>query len=637
MVLAQLKSSRYGILFQREAMSGSRLGRGRVGRLALLGGGALSIVFIVYLYRSTSAEMARLRDLHVKCAQQQEALAAQLQVLYEYKVQLEKTLSNEKSSNAAAKEELQQKASRERSLRDKDSLEAMQRFNSLQQNYKLLQTEHQDLKEDCKKKEDVALNNIKSLESRLQEVRAQLQESKNQLKKAGEEKEKSMENLKNKYEQVVQDKETIEEKYNNLKKATGENNGDVERLRKQVIQLQRELEETKKSPHFSVGGLPVENSQVMPRHAKDIDNNVADNSVKSAAALENNQMQVVRPSSQQQVSRPSDELQGGQNPQPLQAPQNHRHLDDTDNTVHNNNNKVNKDDSANNINNKNDDSLPNEPKSDVRFESRNGNIVPVGPNDARDQYALPIPYENQEQQRLNNEQQQQAPTKMIDSQQEEAEQPKQVLAPPNNTGISSSKLSAAVPPALQSPSESSSKSSSSSSTSTAKPATKVKLPQGVPPIPRLPEPKPEEDQLQAEKKESAGQAPPPLKPAVEVPVIAAEPDQPKKSADEVANDELEAQPQQNAQPRHVGEQILDRHEVDSWYKVKPGVQEVGDPHHIDKNGFENAGGNEDVEQYDDYNYKEPQNKNGDLHLEEGEDEREDEDDYMPNMNAVKHE
>lgn len=160
-------------------------------------------------------------------------------------MQLEKTLSNEKSSNAAAKEELQQKASRERSLRDKDSLEAMQRFNSLQQNYKLLQTEHQDVKEDCKKKEDVALNNIKSLESRLQEVRAQLQESKNQLKKAGEEKDKSMEHLKNKYEEVVQEKETIEEKYNNLKKATGENSGDVERLQKQVIQLQRELEENK--------------------------------------------------------------------------------------------------------------------------------------------------------------------------------------------------------------------------------------------------------------------------------------------------------------------------------------------------------------------------------------------------------
>lgn len=38
--------------------------------------------------------------------------------------------------------------------------------------------------------------------------------------------------------------------------------------------------------------------------------------------------------------------------------------------------------------------------------------------------------------------------------------------------------------------------------------------------------------------------------------------------------------------------------------------------------FDNAGANEDVEQYDDYNYKEPRNKNGDIHLEEGEDERE---------------
>lgn len=192
-----------------------------------------------------------------------------------------------------------------------------------------------------------------------------------------------------------------------------------------------------KSPHFSVGGLPAENSQVMPRHAKDVDG-LSDNNVKSDGALENNQMQVIRPSSQQQVSRPSDELQGGQNPQPLQAPQNHRHLDDTDNTVHNG--KANKNDNANNNNNnnyKNDDSLPNEQKSDVRFESRNGNIVPVGPNDGRDQYALPIPYENQEQQRLNNEQQQPAPAKqqqqqVIDSQQDEVEQPKQVLAPPNN-------------------------------------------------------------------------------------------------------------------------------------------------------------------------------------------------------------
>lgn len=98
---------------------------------------------------------------------------------------------------------------------------------------------------------------------------------------------------------------------------------------------------------------------------------------------------------------------------------------------------------------------------------------------------------------------------------------------------------------------------------------------GVPPIPHLPETKAED-----EKKESAGQAPPPLKPAVE---LQPEPDDGKlaqKSMEETGNDE----PQQNVQRLHVGEQILDRHEADSWYKLKPGVQEVGDPHHIDKNG-----------------------------------------------------
>ncbi|XP_014218058.1 Golgi integral membrane protein 4-like, partial [Copidosoma floridanum] len=155
--------------------------------------------------------------------------------IYEYKVQLEKTLSNEESANAAAKEELQKKASRERSLRDKDSLEATQRFNALQQNYKLLQTEHQDLKDDCKKKEEVALENSKKLEATLLELRQQ-------QKKISQESEKSKQNLENKYLEVMQEKDQMEEKYNELKKSTGENSGYTDHLQKKIIQLQRELE-----------------------------------------------------------------------------------------------------------------------------------------------------------------------------------------------------------------------------------------------------------------------------------------------------------------------------------------------------------------------------------------------------------
>lgn len=159
-------------------------------------------------------------------------------VIYDYKVQLEKTLTNEKNANAAVKEELQQKASRERTLHDKDTLEATQRFNALQQNYKLLQSEHQDLKDDCKKKEDVALDNSKRLEATLLELRQQ-------QKKTADEREKSLEELKNKYTLVIREKEEIEERYEDLKKATGENSGNFEHLQKQIIQLQRELEEAK--------------------------------------------------------------------------------------------------------------------------------------------------------------------------------------------------------------------------------------------------------------------------------------------------------------------------------------------------------------------------------------------------------
>ncbi|XP_011495924.1 PREDICTED: pinin-like isoform X2 [Ceratosolen solmsi marchali] len=463
-------------------MSGSRLGRGRAGRLALLGCSALAVVFLMFLYRSTNSEMARLRDLHLKCTQQQEALATQLQVIYEYKLQLEKTLSNEKSANAAAKEELQKKASRERSLRDKDIIEAMQRFNSLQQNYKLLQTEHQDLKDDCKKKEAVALEDSKRLESTLQDLRIQ-------LKKAGEDKEKSMEHLKIKYMELINQKEQLEENYNNLKKLNGDNNGNVEHLEKQVIQLQRELDDVKKSPHFSIGVVKSENTQILPRHEISLDN--IEN--KKSPDIENNEGQVMRPSSFLQV----------------------------------------------NVSNSDADKI-------------DGLLM------------------------------------------------------------------------MQSASESSSRPSSELKSLSVKAAGKVKLPMGVLPIPRLIDVKPElEPQLSLRKRpqESAGQAPP-IKPE-ETEVDEFEPKEIPKVVESA----------QKPPARHAG-----RHDPDGWYKLKPGIQEIGDHHHVEKSGFENEGGNEDVEQYDDYNYKEPLNKNNDLHIEEGEDEREDEDDYMHNnMNAVKHE
>ncbi|XP_071570107.1 uncharacterized protein [Temnothorax nylanderi] len=220
-------------------MTGSRLGRGRGGRLALYGGCAVVVVLTMIVYRNTISEMTRLQEMQVQCLHQQESLAAQLQVIFEYKVRLEKSLAEEKSSNAAVKQELQQRASREKSLRDKDSIEAMQRFNSLQQTYRLLQTEHRDLQEECKKREKQALDETNRLESTLQELRAR-------IRQAQEDKFKALEHLKTKYLETDDEKTRLQEKYNELMQNRDNTGSTVDHLRKEIFQLRRELESAKK-------------------------------------------------------------------------------------------------------------------------------------------------------------------------------------------------------------------------------------------------------------------------------------------------------------------------------------------------------------------------------------------------------
>ncbi|XP_076236854.1 uncharacterized protein LOC143180777 [Calliopsis andreniformis] len=230
-------------------MSGSRLGRGRGGRLAVYGGCGVVVVLLVFLYRAATLEMARLRELHVQCAHQQEALAAQLQVIFEYKVRLEKSLAEEKSSNAAVKQELQQRATREKSLRDKDSIEAMQRFNSLQQTYKLLQTEHQDLQEECKKREKQALDDTNRLEATLRDLRSRIQQ-------ARKDKEKALDHLKTKFLELDTEKTKLEEKYNDVLRNNDHTDSTILHLRKEVLQLKRELELARKSSNKIISPGP---------------------------------------------------------------------------------------------------------------------------------------------------------------------------------------------------------------------------------------------------------------------------------------------------------------------------------------------------------------------------------------------
>ncbi|KAL2728020.1 Golgi integral membrane protein 4-like isoform X1 [Vespula maculifrons] len=268
-------------------MSGSRLGRGRGGRLAVYGGCGVVIILLVFLYRAATSEMARLRDLHIQCVHQHESLAAQLQVIFEYKVRLEKSLAEEKSSNAAVKQELQQRASREKSLRDKDSIEAMQRFNSLQQTYKILQTEHQDLQEECKKREKQVLEETNRLESTLQDLRSRIRQTNEDKEKMIGEKDRTLENFKNKYLELDTEKTKLEEKYNDLMKNTGNTDSMIEHLRKEVIQLKRELDNEKKRCKSTLS----ESSLISPKQSQPGEQNMPDNTAIDPTQQERQQAQ----------------------------------------------------------------------------------------------------------------------------------------------------------------------------------------------------------------------------------------------------------------------------------------------------------------------------------------------------------
>ncbi|XP_043475549.1 Golgi integral membrane protein 4-like isoform X1 [Leptopilina heterotoma] len=216
-------------------MNASRLGRGRGGRLALYGGVLIIFVIIIYLYRAASFEMARLHDIHVQCAHQQESIAAQLQVIYEYKVRLEKSLQEEKNSNQALKQELQQRASREKSLRDKDkdNVELLQRYNAMQQKYNILQSENKDLQDECNKRHKLSLEETNKLEVTLRNLRSE-------IIKAQEDKKSSMESLKNKHAQLKVDYDSLSSKYEKLVKNSSECNSQMLHLEKKVFQLTRE-------------------------------------------------------------------------------------------------------------------------------------------------------------------------------------------------------------------------------------------------------------------------------------------------------------------------------------------------------------------------------------------------------------
>ncbi|CAB3382908.1 Hypothetical predicted protein [Cloeon dipterum] len=120
--------------------------------------------------------MDDLRKSSEKCQQQQESLSAQLQVIFEYKTRLEKSVQQEKADHKKTHDDLSSQLEVEKNKRAREVLDTTNKLASLQQHYKLLQGQHEDLAEECNGVRNGAIKALEEqrvAESTLQKLKEQ--------------------------------------------------------------------------------------------------------------------------------------------------------------------------------------------------------------------------------------------------------------------------------------------------------------------------------------------------------------------------------------------------------------------------------------------------------------------------------
>ncbi|PNF32563.1 hypothetical protein B7P43_G00343 [Cryptotermes secundus] len=236
-------------------MSGSRLVRGTRSRLFLYVAVVVVVGVAVYVFHGAQLQLDDARKVADKCQQQQESLSAQLQVIFEYKLRLEKSLQQEKADHRKTREELEKRADSEK--------EANNKHSALQQQYKLLESQHEDLTEGCQKAQLTQAEERSKLESQAQSLKAELAQA-----QAGHK--KSLNSLKSEYTKLEVENTNLEKQLDELLKQTSKTSSKINFLEKENIQLKRELDKVTRDLESYKRNLPIER----PSEGKqDIDNN----------------------------------------------------------------------------------------------------------------------------------------------------------------------------------------------------------------------------------------------------------------------------------------------------------------------------------------------------------------------------
>lgn len=107
-------------------------------------------------------------------------LLAYLYILFAFRqhpvdsLEQQQRLTAERELYERSRKELNQKLREQKEIHDKENHDSSLRFNSLQQQYKILKTQNDDLQQHCEKVKKEMSTDIDGLKSRLDKVQAQL-------------------------------------------------------------------------------------------------------------------------------------------------------------------------------------------------------------------------------------------------------------------------------------------------------------------------------------------------------------------------------------------------------------------------------------------------------------------------------
>uniref|UniRef100_A0A1Q3F4P3 Putative conserved secreted protein n=1 Tax=Culex tarsalis TaxID=7177 RepID=A0A1Q3F4P3_CULTA len=137
----------------------------------LVGLGILILmVGFVAIFHSSQQQLDQLRNLSIRCEQQQEAISAKMQVVVDQKLRLENTLQSERLVHEQNRVELQHKVHDEKEQHTKADQEANIRYASLQQHYNLMKSQLDDLTEECSKSKRKQHEEVNSLQRKVSEL-----------------------------------------------------------------------------------------------------------------------------------------------------------------------------------------------------------------------------------------------------------------------------------------------------------------------------------------------------------------------------------------------------------------------------------------------------------------------------------